>query len=77
MDSNIDPRLPLFFQIHTAWARECKKLGIDVSNTELPLTEYWNEFCTKCGLQVSPTQALSLTIVDQKKWLLTKIKYGV
>lgn len=69
MDSNKKHIHPDFYTIHHAWNKECNELGIFMSGTN------WQEFIKKCGLQhISMSR---LEVVDEQKWMLAKIKYGI
>ena len=69
MDSNKNSLHPRFYRVHNAWMEECTKLG------EHPDSINWQKFIKKCGLQhISMSR---LEAVDQKKWFLSKIKYGL
>ena len=69
MDSNKNSLHPRFYEVHNAWISECQQLKI-------PFTpQTWQKFIKKCGLQhISMSR---LEAVDQKKWFLSKIKYGL
>jgi hypothetical protein len=67
MDSNLNHRLPRFYAVHNAYIDQVKKEDISPQN--------WQKFIKKCGLaHISMSR---LEVVDQKKWFLSKIKYGI
>jgi len=69
MESNKNSLPARFYEVHNAWMEECTKLG------KHPDSINWEKFIKKCGLQhVSMSR---LEAVDQKKYMLAKIKYGI
>jgi hypothetical protein len=69
MDSKLSPIAPNIYDMNSIYAEYC----INFNKTASP--EIWHGFLKKCGLQHSSLSRLE--IVNRKKWMLAKIKYGI
>lgn len=69
MDSKLSPIAPHIYDMNSVYAEYCKDINKDVC------PEIWHSFLKKCGLQHASLSRLE--IVNRKKWMLAKIKYGI
>lgn len=60
---------PRIFDLNETYVEDCKKLGVERT------PKNWQKFLKKSGL--AHISLYRLEIVDQEKWFLAKIKYGL
>jgi hypothetical protein len=60
---------PNIYDLNATYFEDCKKLGVEQT------PENWQKFLKKSGL--AHISLSRLQIVDQEKWFLAKIKYGL
>lgn len=69
MDSKLSPIVPKIYDMNSIYAEYCK----DINKAACP--EIWHSFLKKCGLEHASLSRLE--IVNRKKFMIAKIKYGI